>query len=101
MGATRLLAASGVLLVLSLAGCGGDDRAYPDSARRSFLSECREQIPPAATEETCACVLEEIERTLPYEEFRQAESALRGDGQLESDTARKLQDAINHCRTVG
>jgi hypothetical protein len=97
MSLPRLLAASLALLAFGLAGCGGENPQYPDSARQSFLRECRVQIPPTATEEACGCVLEEIERTIPYADYRRAAAAFRNDRELESDTARKLQDAVNRC----
>ena len=89
------VALAGAALALGSAGCGGGDAGYPDAARETFMRDCRAQ--PNATEETCGCVLEELERTVPYAEFRRGERALRGDGTLDPSTARKLQEAVNAC----
>ena len=88
-------AVAGVALALSLAGCGGGDSGYPDAAREAFMRDCRAQ--PNATEATCGCVLEELERTVPYAEFRRGERALRGEGTLDPSLARKLQEAVSGC----
>ena len=89
------LVVAGVALALCAAGCGGGDSGYPDAAREAFMRDCRAQA--RATEETCACVLEELERTVPYAEFRRGERALRGEGTLDPSLARKLQEAVSGC----
>lgn len=85
----------GAALALGLLGCGGDDPSYPDAARKGFMRDCRAQ--PNATDAMCSCVLEELERTVPYDEFTRAERALRDDGKLEPSAGRKLQEAVSGC----
>jgi hypothetical protein len=84
------------VLVGSLAGCGGDDGStYPDEAVEAFVSECRAQ--PKASEASCRCVIERLQVSMPYEEFRRADDALRNDRAPADASVAKLQAAAEAC----
>ena len=80
-------------------GCGGGsgEDEYPEQAREQFVRECAEQ--PNTTARACTCVLEEVERTMPYEEFKEAEEAIRNDRAPRTESAEKLRDAVSVCLT--
>ena len=93
-------------LVVVLAGCNGGDGAtpetetgpagYPQEAVANFVSECRAQ--PGATEAACRCVIDELQRTMPYEEFREADEALLEEREPDEAALEKLTEAAEACR---
>ena len=90
-------AASTMLVLASLAfsACSGNGK-YPAEAVSGFMSSCISQ--PGATNRTCSCALDHLQQTMPYDDFKRADTALRA-GIGVSDSARnKLADAINACR---
>lgn len=79
------------------AGCdGGND--YPDEAVDNFMTSCTAQA--GATESSCRCVLDNLQETMSYEEFKRVDTALRmsGTDEVPEDSREKLLDAISDCR---
>jgi hypothetical protein len=90
-----------LLIVLVLAGCGGSEGegnrvSYPDDVRENFLSACVAQ--PGATQGECDCVLEHIEETVPFDEFRRLEEKSVPGEPLTAEEDAKFTDAILACR---
>lgn len=97
-GALTLLAATAV------AGCGGGDDnggggggddGYPTAARTNFVESCDKQ--PNASRSVCQCALEELEKTLPYEDFKAADEAIRNGDQPDKAASDKLTAAVRGC----
>lgn len=56
-----------ILVLLVLAGCGGDDGgSWPEAERRAFIENC-ERTSGGETE-TCECLLEKVEAEYPEPE---------------------------------
>ena len=89
----------GLVAAGALAGCGGGDdggeERYPQEARTNFVRSCDAQ--PNASREVCECALEELERTLPYDDFKAADDAIRAGDQPEKETSDKLTAAVEGC----
>jgi len=79
VGAVVLL----VALVMIVAGCGGGSR------------KCTAQR--GATESRCRCVLDQLEKTMPYSDFKRVDVEFRTRFGLSADERRKLVDAIAAC----
>jgi hypothetical protein len=77
------LAAGAVVSVLGLlAGCGPDVTAtdYSDANREAFLTACT--LPgedPTLIRDVCECTYEQIELTVPFEDFVEMEERLAFD----------------------
>lgn len=84
-----------LLAAAALAGCGGDDDRYPEEARANFVKSCDAQ--PNASRDVCQCALEELERTVSYEDFKAADEAIREGDQPDKATADKLTAAVEGC----
>lgn len=94
-----------LVLAASLAACGGGDEGggggggesdrYPETARSNFVDSCDEQ--PNASRSVCRCALEELEKTMPFEEFKAADEAIRAGDQPKKETAEKLTAAVEGC----
>ena len=91
----RIAAIAAVALALA-AGCGSDDEEYPDQAVENFVDSCKSQA--GATEEACRCVIDRLKVTMPYEEFKQADDAVRHQKPLDPESRRKLERAAAQCR---
>jgi hypothetical protein len=93
---TRLVL-TGLLVAGALAGCGGGDGddGYPEEARSNFVRSCDAQ--PNASKDVCECALDELERTVPYKEFKAADDAIREGEQPKKATSDKLTAAVEGC----
>ena len=88
------------LLALALVGCGAgsdDDAGYPDEAVETFVSECQ-KAQEDTTEEACRCVIEHLQKTMPYEEFKRADAALKENEPVDEGSLVKLRTAAENCR---
>jgi hypothetical protein len=94
----RRLLALGVL-PLALAACGGDDdnEGYPQESVDTFVSECR-KAQKDTTEAACRCVIEHLQKTMPYEEFKRADAALKENEPVDEASLVKLRTAAENCR---
>lgn len=89
----------GLMLAAAFAaGCGGGGNDYPDEAVQSFMMSCKAQA--GATESSCRCVLDNLEETMSYEEFKRVDTAIRigGTDEIPEDSREKFLDAISDCR---
>ena len=87
-------------LALALVGCGGgddEDEGYPDEAVETFVSECQ-KAQKDTTEEACRCVIDHLQKTMPYEEFERADTALKNDEPVPQGSIVKLRVAADRCR---
>ena len=83
-------------LLAVAAGCGGEeDRGYPDEAVETFVAECRRQA--NASESSCRCVIEQLQVSMPYEEFEHADEALRANRAPAASSVGKLETAAKAC----
>jgi hypothetical protein len=82
--------------VASLPGCGGGSHSYPSAAVDTFMASCIAQ--PNATESGCRCVLDQLEKTMPYSEFKRVDTEIVAGIGLSGDEQRKLADALANCR---
>jgi len=77
------------------AGCGSNGHArYPTNVEKVFLRACGagHQRPQA-----CRCILSKLEDTVPFDEFRLADDALRNGGRAPAATRKKVAAATNAC----
>jgi hypothetical protein len=89
----------GLMLAAAFAaGCGGGGNVYPDEAVQSFTMSCKAQA--GATESTCRCVLDNLQETMSYEEFKRVDTAIRigGTDEIPEESREKFLDAISDCR---
>jgi len=84
--------------VVGLAACGGSEDAYPQESIDAFVRECNEQ--PNTSERQCACVVERLQETMPYDEFARADKALKENQQPDAASLEKLRAAITACATA-
>jgi hypothetical protein len=93
---------SGVALafgVVGLAACGGSSGdGYPQESIDLFVEECRAQ--PRTSERQCRCVVERLQLTMPYEEFAEADEALKEDREPDEQSLEKLRAAVTACATA-
>jgi hypothetical protein len=87
-----------VLAVAFVASCGGGGNDYPDEAVQSFMKSCTAQA--GATESSCHCVLDNLQETMSYEEFKRVDTAIRigGTDEIPEDSREKFLDAVSDCR---
>ena len=88
----------GLLATGAIAGCGSEDEGaarYPEQARTEFVEACDAQ--PNAARSVCECALEELERTMPYEEFKAADEAIREGEEADAASAEKLTASVEAC----
>jgi hypothetical protein len=103
-----------------IAGCGGDggDKAapkgfggsstsetasakagkYPAAVVQNFMKSCTAQA--GATASYCRCTVEELQRQLPYNEFKDADAAIQKGGKAPAKAQRALDAAIKKCRKL-
>ncbi len=83
--------------IVGLAACGGDngEGGYPQESIDAFVQECREQ--PNTTVRQCRCVVERLQETMPYEEFAEADAALKENREPNEATLEKLRAAVAAC----
>ena len=82
-----------MLLLVSLAGCNGEDEGgYPPQVVENFMASCTAQ--PGASQSECQCAIDRIQETMTLEEFA-AEEARITRGERPSD---EIIAAINECR---
>jgi hypothetical protein len=85
--------------VVGLAACGGGgEDGYPQESVEAFVRECRAQ--PNTTERQCSCVVERLQETMPYDEFAQADKALKENREPDASSLAKLRAAITACATA-
>ena len=109
MAAVRRLTLLALTLaaVLAAFGCaGGDDgegdEGYPAEVVSNFMSSCEsaavESSQGALTAEEartrCRCVIDEVQETLPLDEFRDYEARAR---EQEVDPPPELTEAVENC----
>lgn len=102
---------------LGLAACGGDDddrgssantgstgttasesapeNKYPEAVRKTFLDSCDAQ--PNASRSVCQCALDRVEKTVSYEDFKEADAAIREDAAAKPPAYDKLVKAAREC----
>ena len=88
------------VLAFALVACGGDDETdsgYPDESVETFVSECR-KAQKDTTEEACRCVIDHLQKTMPYDEFTRADEALKNDEPVPEASLVKLRVAAENCR---
>jgi hypothetical protein len=83
--------------VVGLAACGGNNAegGYPKESIDAFVQECREQ--PQTSERQCRCVVERLQETMPYDEFAEADAALKENREPDDATLEKLRAAVAAC----
>ena len=102
---------------LVFAGCGGDGGSksapkgfggsstasqtasaskYPAAVVQNFMKSCTAQA--GATTSYCRCTIEELQRTLPYDEFKSADAAIQKGGKAPSKARAAINAAIKKCR---
>lgn len=69
--------------------------AYPADVRQNFLDACNRSSDGKRS--ACRCALAKLEATVSYEDFKQADAAIRGGGTAAPGTAKRIQDAISGC----
>jgi hypothetical protein len=87
------------LAIAALAGCGGgeeDERGYPEEAVATFVTTCSAQ--PGASRAACRCMIDRLQATMPYDEFRAADEAAREDREPTRAATAKLRAAADRCR---
>ena len=85
--------------VVGLAGCGGDGGdGYPQESIDAFVQECRAQL--NTSERQCRCVVERLQETMPYEEFAEADKALKANREPDEASVEKLRAAVTACTTA-
>jgi hypothetical protein len=93
---------SGAALVLAVAGLaacgGGGEDGYPQDSIDTFVQECRAQ--PNTSERQCRCVVERLQETMPYEEFAEADVALKENREPDEASLEKLRAAVTACATA-
>jgi nitrous oxide reductase accessory protein NosL len=115
----RLLVLLALAAALLAAGCGDDDGdkaapkgfggsattgdtasakadEYPAPVVQNFMKSCTAQA--GATTSYCRCTIEELQRTLPYDEFKDADAAIQKGGKAPAKARDAIQDAIKKCR---
>ena len=83
-----------VLAAAALGACGGDD-GYPPEARTEFVESCDKQ--PNASRSVCECAFDELEQTMPYEDFKAADAAIRAGDRPKAEFSTKLTAAVEGC----
>jgi ABC-type glycerol-3-phosphate transport system substrate-binding protein len=114
---SRRLALTALVAALLLAGCGSDggDKTtpkgfggssttsetasaskYPAPVVQNFMKSCTAQA--GATTSYCRCTIEELQRTLPYDDFKSADAAIQKGGKAPSKARAAINAAIKKCR---
>ena len=96
-----------LLLTFALAGaaaCGDDGdseksgtagNAYPEQVRENFLKSCDAQ--PNASRSVCECTLDKVEKVLSYDDFKNADQAIRDDQNAKPKGYDQLVKAAESC----
>ena len=115
----RRLALPALAAALLFAGCGGDggDKpapkgfggsstssqtasanadGYPAEVVKNFMTSCTAQA--GATTSYCRCTIEELQRRLPYDEFKNADAAIQKGGKASANAQAAINAAIKKCR---
>ena len=82
-----------------LGACGGDDSTatgYPSDVRDNFMRACK--LNSSGNDTACRCILDRLEETVPYEDFKKADAAIRGGDKADADTGKKIAAATKGCR---
>jgi hypothetical protein len=85
--------------VVGLAACGGGgEDGYPQDSIDAFVQECRAQ--PNTSDRQCRCVVGRLQETMPYEEFAEADKALKENREPAEASLEKLRAAVTACTTA-
>ena len=95
---SRVALAFGVLGLAACGGGGGGGDGYPQESIDLFVAECRAQ--PRTSERQCRCVVERLQQTMPYEEFAEADEALKEDREPAEASLEKLRAAVAACASA-
>jgi hypothetical protein len=76
------------------AGVGGPRYRYPAESVRGFVDACARN----GSRKVCQCTIERLQQTLPFDDFRAADRAIREDRALVPRTRRLINDATDSCR---
>ena len=100
--------------MLALSACGGDDsdsgdksgggnagsgesgpkHPYPPATVREFVNACAKN----GSRSVCQCTIEQLQETLPFEDFDAADRAIRQDRPLSESTRKTIDEATETCR---
>ena len=102
-----------VLVTLSCAalaaGWGGSSEpdSYGPEVQDNFVSSCVDSATnsnsgtamedESEAKRICGCMYDELQANVPFEEFKQADEALRNGDQLSGDVATAIQAAAQSC----
>jgi uncharacterized protein YcfL len=95
------------LAALALAGCGtSNDKTkggYPQEAVDNFTTACIKTAGGSQEAKTrCNCVIDKLQSSLSYNEFKAADSAYRNDpSKLDPNSKKKIDQATSDCRKEG
>jgi hypothetical protein len=103
-----------VAAALVMGACGGDDDSdtgddlgrsaapgvagprypYDQVAIENFVRECAK----TGSRSACVCTIERLQQTLPFEEFKAADEAIREDRVVSARTRATIDAAAEACR---
>ena len=92
-------------IAATLAGCGsssdsgGED--YPKEARDAFVSDCVKSGGGESVRERCTCVIDKLEDTVDYEDFKAVDAALRKGQEGDKEVVDDIEKAATECRKEG
>lgn len=102
---TLRVSAAGLFAALALlaAGCGGEDEGYSAEVESNFMEQCvpsalesgKGALSEAKAREYCQCGYDEIEATVPYEEFAEYDEKAREDPS--TPLPPKMKAVIERC----
>jgi hypothetical protein len=108
-GTIRLiLAASAFACAALAAGCGGSEPdSYGPEVQDNFVTACVDSATDTGStsaiqdeseaQRICGCMYDELEAHVPFDQFKQADEALRNGDQLSGDVATAIQNAAQTC----
>jgi hypothetical protein len=89
-------ALTAVAAATALAACGEGDQSYPEEVVEAFVAACAVEAGAAAVP-SCRCMIGEIAKTIPYDEF-QAMDREAAEGTVLPAFAERLTAAAETCR---
>ena len=85
-----------IAFATTLAACGEGDQSYPEEVVEAFVAACAVEAGTAAVP-GCRCMIGEIAKTMPYDEF-QAMDREAAEGTVLPAFAERLTAAAETCR---
>jgi hypothetical protein len=90
------------------AGCGSSEPdSYSPEVQDNFVTSCVDSATSSTSggaiqsesqaQRICGCMYDELQANVPFEEFKQADDALRNGEQLSGDVATAIQNAAQAC----